>query len=64
MSAKLHRPVELSRCFEMAKIAILGIAHMHGYSYVRALKRMNDIEIAGLYDEDRSRMNKACEDPA
>jgi len=46
----------------MTKIAILGIAHMHGYSYVRALKRMNDIEIAGLYDEDRSRMNKACKD--
>jgi predicted dehydrogenase len=46
----------------MTKIAILGIAHMHGYSYARALRKMNDIEIAGLYDEDRSRMNKACED--
>ncbi|HOI63496.1 MAG: Gfo/Idh/MocA family protein [Mesotoga sp.] len=46
----------------MTKIAILGIAHMHGYSYARALKGMNDIEIAGLYDEDRSRMNRACED--
>lgn len=44
------------------KIAILGIAHMHGYSYVRALKRMNDIEITGLFDEDRSRMSTACKE--
>ena len=46
----------------MMKIAILGIAHMHGYSYVRALKRMNDIEITGLFDEDRSRMSTACKE--
>ncbi|MBN2219402.1 MAG: Gfo/Idh/MocA family oxidoreductase [Kosmotogaceae bacterium] len=46
----------------MTKVGFLGIAHMHGYSYARALKRMSDIEIVGLYDEDSSRMKKACID--
>ncbi|MGC9322436.1 MAG: Gfo/Idh/MocA family oxidoreductase, partial [Kosmotogaceae bacterium] len=46
----------------MTKIGILGIAHMHGYSYARTLNGMNDVEITGLYDDDRSRMNKACKD--
>ncbi|HDP76661.1 MAG TPA: Gfo/Idh/MocA family oxidoreductase [Mesotoga infera] len=46
----------------MTKIGILGIAHMHGYSYARTLNGMNNVEITGLYDDDRSRMNKACKD--
>lgn len=48
----------------MTKIGILGIAHMHGYSYARALNGMNDndVEITGLYDDDGYRMNKACRD--
>jgi len=43
----------------MTRISILGIAHMHGYSYVKALKGKRDVEIVGIYDHDRSRMARA-----
>ena len=36
----------------MVKIGILGIAHMHGYSYVRQLKNIEGVEVTGVYDHD------------
>lgn len=44
----------------MLKIGVLGIAHMHGYSYVRALKANPGAKVLGLYDENFERMDQAC----
>mgnify|MGYP000847474768 CR=1 FL=1 len=46
----------------MVRIGVLGIAHMHGYSYIRKLKKRNDAEIVGLFDHDASRSTNACEE--
>ena len=36
----------------MIKIGILGIAHTHGYSYVRQINQMHDAQVTGLYEEN------------
>ncbi|MDO7977501.1 Gfo/Idh/MocA family protein [Oceanotoga teriensis] len=45
----------------MIKVGILGIAHMHGYSYVNQLKQLNDVEIVGVFDRDEEKAMKASE---
>ncbi|MGC8590453.1 Gfo/Idh/MocA family oxidoreductase, partial [Athalassotoga sp.] len=44
----------------MVRMGILGIAHMHGYSYVSAAKKMKDIEVVGLYDQEKVRAEMAA----
>ncbi len=36
----------------MIKIGLLGIAHMHGYSYTKQLKSIDEVEVIGIYDHD------------
>ena len=45
----------------MIRIGFLGIAHMHGYSYARQLKNIDDVEITGLFDHDEERNKAACD---
>lgn len=45
----------------MMKIGFLGIAHMHGYSYLSQLKNIKDVEISGIYDHDSDRAKTASE---
>ena len=42
------------------KIGILSLAHMHAYSYARALRRMPGVELAGVADVDRDRGSEAA----
>lgn len=46
----------------MVKIGIISFAHMHAYSYARALVSMPDVVLAGIADDDRERGTKAAEE--
>lgn len=37
------------------KIGIMSFAHMHAHSYARALKRIPDVELVSIFDEDIDR---------
>ena len=37
------------------KVGILSSAHMHAGAYVMALKRLGNVEIVGIADEDENR---------
>ncbi len=39
----------------MTRIALLSSAHMHVASYLKALNALPEVEIVGLYDEDKQR---------
>ncbi len=39
----------------MIKVGLISLAHMHGLSYGRALKRLEHVEFTGIYDRDRER---------
>ncbi|PZE20507.1 Gfo/Idh/MocA family protein [Paenibacillus xerothermodurans] len=40
------------------KIGIISFAHMHAYSYAKALQRMEGVELAGIADDNRERGEK------
>ncbi len=42
----------------MIKVGLISLAHMHGLSYGRALKRLEHVEFTGIYDRDRERREK------
>ena len=44
----------------MIKIGILGIAHTHGYSYVRQINKMQDAQVTGLYEENTEFAKRAA----
>ncbi|HQI79815.1 MAG TPA: Gfo/Idh/MocA family oxidoreductase, partial [Petrotogaceae bacterium] len=44
----------------MIKIGILGIAHTHGYSYVRQINQMQDAQVTGLYEENTEFAKRAA----
>ncbi|WP_221566013.1 Gfo/Idh/MocA family protein [Alkalihalobacillus sp. TS-13] len=37
------------------KIGMMSFAHMHAYSYANGLKKLSDVEIVGIFDEDKDR---------
>src|SRR5690625_104853 len=37
------------------KIGIMSFAHMHAFSYVEGLKRLPNVELVGIYDDDLER---------
>lgn len=41
------------------KVGIIGVAHMHVYSYVECLKQL-DVEIVGVYDRDEALASDFC----
>lgn len=45
----------------MLRIGFLGIAHMHSYSYIRQLKSLHEVKIAGIYDRDTIKAKKASD---
>ena len=44
------------------KIGILSFAHMHAYSYIECLKKIDEVEIAGVADDDCVRGKKIAEE--
>lgn len=42
------------------KIGIISFAHMHAYSYANALINQDDVEIAGIYDDNHERGKEAA----
>ena len=42
------------------KIGIISVAHMHAYSYISALQRMDDVEIVGIADDEMERGKEAA----
>src|SRR5690625_1707597 len=42
------------------KIGIISVAHMHAYSYMSALQRLDDVEIIGIADEEEMRGKEAA----
>ncbi|WP_273836242.1 Gfo/Idh/MocA family protein [Guptibacillus sedimenti] len=42
------------------KIGIMSFAHMHAYSYADGLMKMPGVELAGIFDEDLERGEKAA----
>lgn len=43
------------------KVGIIGFAHMHSYSYARAVRQMEYTELAAVTDDDQSRGKQAAE---
>ncbi|MFG6114851.1 Gfo/Idh/MocA family protein [Halobacillus sp. MO56] len=43
------------------KIGIISFAHGHAYSYANAIKKHEELELAGVFDEDASRGKAAAE---
>ncbi len=43
------------------KIGIMSFAHMHAYSYADGLKKMPNVELVGIFDDDSERGKKAAE---
>ena len=44
----------------MVRIGLLGIAHLHFYSYASAVQRLPNAELVGLYDDDAARAEEAA----
>src|SRR5690606_29971572 len=42
------------------KVGIISFAHIHAFSYARALQRLEDVELAGSADPDRVRGEAAA----
>lgn len=42
------------------KIGMMSFAHMHAYSYADSLKKLKDVEIAGIFDDDAARGKEAA----
>ena len=42
----------------MFRIGVLGIAHTHGYSYIRQIQSLSETSITGVFDHDSSRSAK------
>ncbi|MFO7290264.1 MAG: Gfo/Idh/MocA family oxidoreductase [Bacillota bacterium] len=42
------------------KVGIISVAHMHAYSYARALKQLEGVELAGIADPDQERGGAAA----
>lgn len=42
------------------KIGIMSFAHMHAHSYADSLKRIPDVELIGIFDDDMSRGKEAA----
>ncbi len=43
----------------MLNIGFLGIAHMHGYSYIKQLQSLSGVKISGIYDRITQNAKKA-----
>ncbi|TYB82665.1 MAG: Gfo/Idh/MocA family oxidoreductase [Kosmotoga sp.] len=45
----------------MLNIGFLGIAHMHGYSYIKQLKSLPEVKVIGIFDHDTKKAKKASD---
>jgi predicted dehydrogenase len=45
----------------MLNIGFLGIAHMHGYSYIKQLQSFPEVKITGIFDHDTQKAKKASD---
>ncbi len=45
----------------MFRIGFLGIAHTHGYSYIRQIRSFSNMSVTGVFDRDADRSKKASE---
>jgi len=43
------------------RIGVLGIAHTHGYSYIRQIQSFSGMTVTGVFDHDPGRTKKASE---
>jgi len=43
------------------RIGILGIAHTHGYSYIRQIQSFSDMSVTGIFDRDPGRTEKSSD---
>jgi len=43
------------------RIGFLGIAHTHGYSYIRQIQSFSGMSVTGIFDHDAGRIKKASE---
>ncbi len=46
---------------ESIRIGLLSFAHGHAHSYTNALKKCHNVEIVGLYDDDKGRGQQAAD---
>lgn len=45
----------------MLRIGFLGIAHMHGYSYIRQIQSFSGMSVTGIFDHDSLRARKTSD---
>lgn len=45
----------------MVRIGIISLAHMHAYSYARAVKQLPNAELVGIYDDNQDRGTKGAQ---